>query len=268
MLRGAFVFLALCSTASAGLIDLNGKPIDEFTFALEGRLWRSELGGSIRVEENSFGTLIEFDEDLNLDSAEEEIEGVILFRAKSLLIRGAYVEATFKDTETLERSFTFAGTTFSVSESVEAETTFRIGGVEVEWLLLNVGSAAKIGLEIGLGIGARYLSVSAEFHSETTGISERERKNTVVPVISASASLGVMNFLRLDANLAGLWFDYLGIEGLFLDGSISAKLFLYHSVWVGLGYRYAGLDLEFNHGDDFEIDVSLSGVFVALGVQF
>ena len=269
MLRGALVLFVLSSTASAGLIDLKGKPIDEFTFAIEGRLWRSELRGDLRVDDEFIeGTNVDFEEELNLDSEDWSPEAMMLIKAKNILIRGAYVETTFSETDTVDETFRFDGSTFTFSERVDAEVTFRIGGAEIEWLFLNLGSASKVGLEVGAGVGLRYLSVSARIESETTGIRERTRKNAVTPVVSVSASLGIFNVVRVDLNVAGIYFDYLGIEGLFLDGAIEAKLFVHHAFYVGLGYRYSGLDLEFRHGDNVEFNVNLGGSFIGAGLQF
>jgi hypothetical protein len=269
-MRHCLLFLLLASgAAQAGIFDMDGEPIDEFTFAIEGRVWLSSLSGEIEADSDAIpGTDIDFEKELDLESDEFAFEGEAVLRLKKVLIRGRYVQTRFEDSETLSRSIAFDGTTFTVSERVDAEVTFRVGGPDVEFLLVDVGSAADFGFELGVGVGVRYLYAGGEIRSEVTGIRERDDHDTWVPVVSVSAGLGISNVVRLDAHVSGFKLRIGSITSTLLDGVIEAKVFFLRYVWAGVGWRQIFAEIEVDRGDDFDVEVSLSGPFVSVGVQF
>lgn len=269
MNRFASLLLLLASPCAAGIIDLDGHPIDEYTFAIEGRLWRNSLHGEIEAEdEDILGTEIDFEDELNLDSDENTFEGAVEVRLKRFIIRGQYFDTRFKETETLERTFVYDGTSFTASEQVEAEFRFRVISLDLNFVLVDLGSAKSLGFEVGVGIGVRHLYAEGEIRSRTTGLAEREDRDTFVPVVTVAASFGVANVLRIDAQISGIRIDYLGVSAAYVDGQIAAKVFLYRFVYASVGWRHVFAELEYNRGDDFDVEAAIYGPFIAVGAQF
>ncbi|MBI2919708.1 MAG: hypothetical protein HYY18_01335 [Planctomycetes bacterium] len=270
-LRTAFLVLLTASPAAAGgLFDLDGKPIDEDTFRIEGRAWRSELHGSLEVDEGDFrGDEVDVEDDLDLDQDRLAGEGIVTLRLKRFRFEGRFWQQEFEGSDVVSQDFTYNGTTYRTFERVDSEVTLRAGGVDAEYILFDIGTAKKIGLEIGAGVGARYLFAEGAVTRDPGGPRERVDEDTVIPVVRASASLAFLNCLALEGDAEAMHIRYRDITTTYVEATVQAKLFLHHHVWLGVGYQYAGIELEDRGSDDdFDIELNVRGWFASLGFAF
>ncbi|KAF0244228.1 MAG: hypothetical protein FD180_2738 [Planctomycetota bacterium] len=270
----AFCLLATSITpcAAGGLLDLNGKSIDDFIIDVEGRYWFATLSGDLSVDENDVdGTSADFHGDLNFDRPEQPLlEGVARLRLWRVQLRGAYFQAHFEDRRRLESSITFLGFTFTTGRDVDAEATVRVGALDANFLIIDEGSADKIGFELGAGVGGRYLGFEGSLRDRETGQEESVDERAGIPVVSAYASLGFLNVFRIDAEVAGMYLpsSYPRLHGKFIDASIEARIYLHHFVYLAGGYRFVLLKGQYDSDDDVDVDARLQGFFAGIGVSF
>jgi hypothetical protein len=271
----AVLFALACSVtpcAAGGLLDLDGKSIDDFVIDVEGRYWFGRLSGDLSVDENNVnGTTADFHGDLNLDQpAQPLLEGVARLRLWRLQFRGAYFQARFDDGRHLDSSITFQGFTFATGRDVDAEATVRVGALDANFLIIDAGSAAKVGFELGIGAGGRYLGFEGSIRDRGTGREESVDERAGIPVGSAFASLGFLNVFRIDAEVSGMVLphSYPRLHGRFIDASLSARVYLHHFVYLTGGYRFVLLKGRYDSDDDVDVDARLQGFFAGIGVSF
>jgi len=272
MRRALLLLPLLASTASAGIIDgMKGKAIDDYTIQLEGRYWLATLNAEMMADTSFLdGTDIDLDSDLGLDETEQLWEVDATLRVKTLLVHLAYTQAVFENDKTLSETISFEGHTFTVSDNVHSSVRLILGGLDLEYLLLDVGSGTSFGFELGVGTGVRYLRFQGRIASEGTGWAEVADRDAWIPVISVYASVAVVNILRVDLQVGGLKLPRIGgFRGMLIDGSIEAKVFLHHLVYVGIGYRLLYLEADYEKGgNSVELNGRVGGFFGAVGVVF
>lgn len=266
----ALLALAGAPVCAGGLFDLDGKPIDEYTFAIEGRAWRAELNGDTEVDEEDFeGDEVDLEEDLDLDNDRLAGEGLVRIRLKRFRIEGRFFQQEFDGENVLEQSFRFDGDTFVTFEEVEGEITVRSGGVDVEYIVIDIGEEKAVGFELGAGIGARYLFAEAAIKRTTGGRRAHEDSDTVVPVVRLSAEVFIANCLSFAADAEAMHIRFRDVTTTFGDVTAQVKLFLHHHAYLALGYRYVAIELEDRgSSNDFDIELATQGWFAGLCLQF
>ncbi|MEK7468991.1 MAG: hypothetical protein AAB074_16580 [Planctomycetota bacterium] len=263
---------SISSCTAGGLLDLDGKAIDDFVIDVEGRYWFGTLSGDLSVDsENADGTTADFHGDLNLDQPEQPlIEGVARLRLWRVQVRGSWFQAHFEDVRRVESSITFLGFTFVTGRDVEAEATIRVGALDANFLIIDAGSADKVGFELGAGVGGRFLGFEGSLRDRGTGREESVDERAGIPVVSACASLGFLNVFRIDAEVAGMYLpaSYPRLHGKFIDASIEARVYLHHFVYLAGGYRIVLLKGRYDSDEDVDLEARLQGFFAGIGVSF
>ncbi len=273
ILACAALVLALTPRASqAGLLDPKGKPIDDFFIEVEGRYWFGKLSGDIEADAGSIdGTGIDLAKDLDIDKpVKPMIEGAARLRLKKILVRGSYFQTGFSEKTRLDETIKFEDLKVTAGREIKARAHFDFIGLDATALLVDSGSAAKFGLRVGAGIGARYLHFKSAITDTATGLSARATGGGIVPVIAVNASLGLFNLLSINVDAAAMKVpkvDYLKFEGTLVDASAEVRVYLHHFVYVHGGYRFLMLKASF-HDKDVELSSKLTGLYFGIGVSF
>ncbi|MCE9581463.1 MAG: hypothetical protein K8T20_02995 [Planctomycetes bacterium] len=272
MLTRICLALALCAVPAfaGGIFDLDGKSIDDYLIKVEGRAWLARLEGSAEVgTEDIDGSKIDWHDDLDLGNDKIAVEGLAQVRFKRLRVEARYFQQEYESSQVVSDSFTYNGTKYNTFDDVDSEVTVRSGGVDAEFMLIDVGEAKKAGFRLGLGVGGRYLYAEGAVKKDPNGPRERVDSDTVIPVARASASFGFLNCISLEADAEAMYIRYREIRTGFLDATVQAKFYLFQNVAIGAGYRYIGIDLEDRRGDDhFDIEMAVQGFFAEVTIQF
>lgn len=266
------VLSLLPAPAAAGLLDPKGPPIDEYTIDLQGRYWFGQISGEVDADTRSIpGTDVDFEDNLGFERPTDPlIEGVLHAKLWKVLIRAAYTQVRFEEDVRLEESIRYKGLTFTVGDDIEAEALIRFAGLDVNALLVDVGNAQTIGLEVGVGIGLRYLSFYGSIEESLGGLRASTSRHGVFPVVSACATVSFLNIFQIGIEAGGMKVPsfFWRIEGTFLDAAVEARAYLFKYVYVCGGYRYILLKSEWDFGADIEIAGRLQGFYVGVGVSF
>lgn len=272
-MKPLFALLVLaCPAFAGGLLDQNDTVIDEFTIDLEGRYWLATLSGDVKADTKSItGSHIDFEDELDFERTSDPlIEGVLRARMKKIQVRAAYFQAKYSESERLEETIRFKDVTFTVGTTVDAEALLRFGALDLEFLLIDVGSSKEIGLEIAIGIGGRYLGFEGSIENERTGVDESISRTGILPVISAFASVSFLNCFRIDLEAAGMHVGgfFPKIQGTFLDASLEARVYLITFVYIHGGYRFIMADAKWDSSAEISLQARLQGFYFGIGVCF
>ncbi|MCE9582630.1 MAG: hypothetical protein K8T20_09075 [Planctomycetes bacterium] len=264
--------LSAAIPAHAGLLDPKGKSFDDFTIELEGRYWFGALKGDLSADTGDVtGTGIDFPGNLGLNSPSQPmIEGVARLKVSKFMIRASYFQASFSKSTRLDETITFQGVDYTVGTDIKSRATIRVGALDIMALLLDAGHADKIGLRVGIGIGGRYLGFYGSIRETFSGQAESASGTGIIPVISATASLGFLNIFSINLDVAGMKVpknQYLQVRGTFIDAAAEIRIYLAKFVYVAGGYRFLMLKALYHDGD-VELDSRLTGFYVGAGISF
>jgi outer membrane protein len=217
-------------------------------------MWQQEHSGDVA----SGGESVDVENDLDLGDENNNVLYVAVEHPVPVLpnIRANYTEVSTSGENTLTRTITFSGETFTVSEDLSSEVELKQADAVFYYELLdNVVS-------LDLGLAARWV----DGHVELSSGSDFARADFegVIPLLYARA--------RADLPFTGVW---VGADamGLAYDGhkllDASAQVGWESPIGLGaeIGWRQFDLDLDgFEDIDDAELDIS--GPYAALNFHF
>lgn len=139
-------------------------------------------------------------------------------------------------------------------QSVSVTTTFDLVPTEL--------------LDVGLGVGARYIGFDGSIQSVSTAESISSEEAFVLPTLAARVAVGVgpLDFSVIGSGIAA---EASGIEAAFAD--VDAMIEYSFERWLNfhggivLGYRYIMMDVDYEDGgSDIEADLDFQGFFFGL----
>ncbi len=234
------------------------------------RRWQAEIQGDIQVDDDNIGgTSIDVDETFGFDDKEDFDE---LHVSMGLPLLGRfnfqYLRGEYEGSRTLTANITFAGTTFSASDTIDAELSF-----DVYTLLWQFGATTPgvVGADIGAGAiaGVKYFQIHAEVRDQFGQSDETDVKGPL-PVIGAYARMNLAKFISLEAQVHGIKFldnFNLGLSGIFYDATIAVDA-KFSGVYAGVGYRLMRLEVEYEDGTDVDVELDIDGLFFEAGISF
>jgi hypothetical protein len=264
------LFFALPATAG-GLVELAGKSIDDYTFSLRARCWSSEQNAKVQDSSSGQkGSVIDYFEDTELDNRLYMPWVDAELRVKELAIRFDYWWASDQTRGKFKEGEGFDGHVFLKGDRALMRFTAQQGSGHFEWIPFDFGSEAKIGLEIGILIGARITRMEAEFRDSNSGEHYRSSFVGAGPDPGLTVTLGMLNFLSLEARVSGMQFRLGTYDYRALDASAELRVFIDDHFYIGLGYHYGYASVE--RGDPDEdgrlLEVVYHGPFAGIGLQF
>ncbi|MGQ0613581.1 MAG: hypothetical protein ACT4PV_07595 [Planctomycetaceae bacterium] len=204
------------------------------------------------------GERVDFRDDLGLDEGELTVMPQLQVSLGSLGFRFSAFFARFEGSGRIDRTFTFGGISFPVSEEVTSEV--RIDN----YRLLSFYPIVRTDFfTLALQGGISFFHVEGTVTGATTGRAS-DSASLPLPMGGVVLQAKIGRFL-LEADIAGFTIDFGDIGATFLDAQASLGFIVFKVVAVRVGYRHLLLDA---HADEFSIDVTLSGFFAGLSFQF
>jgi hypothetical protein len=239
--------------------DMVGIRLREWYATLEGRI--EAQGGSIPT------TSISLDRTLGLDDQEvvHEVQAYLRIPLLGRFYAGWWF-STFEGDETLSRTITFADQTFTASTPVESKLDLDVYYLSYEFVLPTIPDGDLLKAEIGVLVGLRGMVADGEVSA--AGQEASEDGAIGFPVLGVHGALRVTDWLRADAEIMGLPFEYGSSSVTYVEafGEVVAQL---GPVFAGVGYKFVSIDLADHRGDtDFDLNIGISGVYVTAGLRF
>lgn len=229
---------------------------------LELRAWFPSLDAEVRSSEGGLvGDLIT-ESDLALDDPVVP-GGAATFRlARRHTFRFEGFAVSSEGDTRVDRSFAFAGRTFTVNSRVLSDFEARVFGADYGFDLVHAGPIA-----LGLTLGARVLDFDARLRAPDLAFASEVSVTAVVPAVGAvliahPVPVGPLAALAVVVRLSGL---SIGDRGEFFDVDAGAEWLPLPFLAVRVGYRLV-------HGrgeeDDDRAKFDLTGPYAGLTLSF
>lgn len=237
---------------------------------VKAKAWFPKLDGNVTLDEEPIrGTHVNLEDDLGLGGREQfgEAEIVLLVGTSRLFL--SYWSTDFKETETLTRTITFEGETFSVSDNVRTEFQLQGAGLDFVYALATP-SIAALQLEVGLGLGAHYLALDGEIRSLGTGQQGADRIGAPLPAVVLYAQTAFAKSYYAELKLDGITGSVGDIHGSFWDGYLEAGYMFWQGLTLSGGYHLLSLNVKNDQGsaDQDKLNFELSGPYAGLRWSF
>jgi hypothetical protein len=210
----------------------NGQ--ENFHVELTLAAWRAGVEGSVQ----SGGLPIALRGDLALEDTWTFYGKLVFKPARRQRINVEGIPYDFSGLNTLSRTITYQGRTYSIQDTVgsEASLTYFFGGYQFDLISHSLG-------HLGLEAGGAYLSASGTIHSMTTGVSATRTQTIGLPLAGAEFRVFLIpRVLNVNGEVKGM---SIGGYGEYFQASVNAGAgFSRFSFQVG--YQYLNADIHEN----------------------
>lgn len=229
---------------------------------LQAALWSPDLSGVARVDGGAGATAIDLVSDLGFGD-EDLAQGRLIWRpTRRTSVRLSYSGLDFSGSATLERTVTFAGTTFDLAADVASRLELDYGGVGFAWQPLATPDGS---LRAGPLVEARGIRGTASIRTEIAGLpalAAREEFElgfaAVGAVLDAEPSRKVHLYLE--------WKTAVGIdEGDLTEIEAGVRYYPIDALALTAGYRR--LEIDARDSDEL-FDLELDGPFLGAVLRF
>jgi hypothetical protein len=260
-------------TAAAILFLSGAAPAlaqDEF-IGVRVREWFARMGGTIEADDGS-GTSerIDLGSDLGLADRNLTHELQVYLRIPVLgRIYAGWWQAHDTGSETLSRTFDFAGFTFTATTQVDSEVRLDVGYLTYEFAFPTIPVGDLLSIELAIQVSARALRGDASISESTGGQSGSKDGIVGLPTIGGHVTVTMFSsLLRAEVEVVGLAFSYGDWRIHYFEAF--AEVVVQPVPWLfgGLGYKLASIDFQHSADPRFLLDVTVSGLYITFGVRF
>ena len=268
----ALVFAASAIPATAGgFTDISGKSIDDYGFAIRGRAWMSDQDSAVQDSTRlQPGTVIDFEDDLDFDGDPFIPELDLEFRSDELALHAMAWYSAEGDRTHMEQDEGFDGRILLAGDEVSARFRVVQAAVHFEWVFLDLGSSKKIGLELGVIVGARWTRFEADIRPHATHERLHSGAQAALPDLGLTLCIGFLNIFEIEAYASGMVLDVGSYDYESINGGAELRIYIDDHFYFGGGYRFSSGSLE--RGDSEEdgrlLEYEYHGPMVTLGIQF
>jgi hypothetical protein len=227
---------------------------------LEGGYWFTNLDGEVEVSDGLAGTMVDLEDDLNVDETEGVPQGRLKFNTgPNSNIKFSYVKLNYEGEGTLTRTVNFAGTSFTSGARVDSEFDAQYFGLDWTWYALNTDDGR---FKLGPMLGVKGMVAETSINAPGLGVSESEDFSGAVPTVGAAMEYRVADPVSVFASASGL---PAGNRGHFFDAEAGAKWHMTQNWDLSAGYRVINVKVD---NDDDEGKLNIGGPFAALTLKF
>jgi len=232
------------------------------------REWFARASGTVQSEGNGLGsTRLDLADDLGLGDQqlthELQIYGRIPFFGR---LYAGWWHSHDTGSDTLERTVTFAGQTFTQSTQINSEYTLDVAYLTYEVALPSIPLGKLVELEISPNLSLR--GIRAKGSIEASGMSGSDSGTVGLPTLGVHATLKLFDFVRTEAEVTGLQFRYGNNEAHYLEFYAEAVVEPLPFLFAGVGYKLVQINVTKGGSDPSHIDVDIAGVYITFGVRF
>ncbi len=221
----------------------------------EARLWAPDLAGGAVLDVADRTQAIDLGSDLGLDG-DEAFEGRLIWRpSRRTSLRLEYASFDFGGDAVLQRSVTFAGTTFDLDAQVSSSLQLDYGGIGFAWQFLSTGDGRT---RLGPLIEARGLRGSASIRADLAGLLQASASDDFeLGFGAAGLLLDVEPSRRIHAYARWTRSVDTG-DGTLTDAEAGLRFYPIEALALTVGYRR--LEVDFADGGE-TFDLELDGPF-------
>ncbi|WP_457593850.1 TIGR04219 family outer membrane beta-barrel protein [Hydrogenimonas sp.] len=242
-LSAAASALLFCAAVTASADTIGGE--------ISAGGWNHDPSGWVEYPTGS--DKVDLDKDLNLDTRTELFLRAKIEHPVPLLpnIRLGFTKNRSSGDGTISRTFNFGGASFAASEKVHTETKLDTYDATFYYEIVDTG------IDLDLGLTARYIDGFVDLKSLTTGRAEKTEFTGVFPMLYANA--------RVPLPLTGL---SIGAEGSYVtyDGStlydLQADVRYTFAMGLGIEAGYRAQKIKLDDVENTSTDIDIEGLFI------
>jgi hypothetical protein len=232
---------------------------ESFRFEITGSAWLVDSGGTIQAS----GTPIDLVSDLGVQQQQPTFYGKFVFkptRRQRIVLEGTPFRLTGENT--VNRSITYHGETFNVSDTVKsnADLNYFFGGYQFDVLSGSAG-------HLGFSAGAAYVDTTGTIMSVTANTTASKSLTIGLPLAGGDFRVFPIpghHWLDLDGEVRGMAF---GSYGHYVQATGNGGVWFGHFGLLA-GYRAVNADLHENGGGGSGVAVRLKGPLFSAVFKF
>jgi len=228
---------------------------------VEAAPWAIGVNGEAAIDDGTTaGTRFDFKDTLGVDDSDTAPMGRLWFGWGRSHLVFDYADMSQSGDMTLAQDFTFNGTTYPASETVDSEIGLKLLQARYHFSFVNL----KV-VQVGFNLGLNLAQVDMGLRSVATG-STTFNEDIPYPTIGATCTVKPFPSFHIRAEVDGLSVNVSGNKVDVFDARLQIEYYFLHSFGVFGGYRSFSFNAE---SDDFGfVDASYDGPYVGLGLKF
>lgn len=247
-------------------LDLGPYPGDEL-IQIQGRAWFARMSGTVEANATTQGTRLSV-------SADADLGGHVDVPEVVAHINIPYVGRLYvgwwgynnSGTPTLTRSITFADHTFTGGETLHTKFDLNVVYATYEYAFPKISLGDVAMLELGLELGVRSISASAEISDPMEDITSEGTIPALV--VGGRAILQLLPWIRVEAEGVGIGISINSEKVTYVEAFGEVVVQPLPWLFGGVGYKYMETTYRYSARLHFDLDLQLSGAYVTVGVRF
>jgi len=259
MRKGVFLVAVVFFLASLGVAHATPWQTEP-KFELEGIWWFSNLKATVDV-----GTKIDAKSDLGLEDRQFAEGRLSWYLNDEHRIRLAIAHISNDGSASVQRDFTFHGTTFPVGAAINSEMDFTYSRLGWIWEFINIDkNTFKFGtvLDLDWFILDPKINGILNVNNKVTEYDAEKKFNLVLPTIGLAADYNPVKYLNIFATGEGV---AAGKYGYLVDGEVGVKVI--PVPWISIKGAYRYMELKAKDGNDFA-KVTYNGPYVGVTLRY
>ncbi len=254
---GAALLLGTSAFAQSVLTPALSENPEAFRLEVTGSAWILNSGGQIQAN----GAPIDLVSDLGVEQHKPTFYGQLVFkpgRKHRIVVEGT--PFALNGLQTVNRSITYRGQVFSVSQTVRssADMSYVFGGYQYDLLSGPKG-------HLGLSAGGAYLSATGTIYGVQTGITSSKTETVGLPLAGAEFRVFPIprhKIFEIDGGLRGMAF---GSYGHYAEADGNGGICLGPVIFQA-GYRAVNADLHESSASESGVNARFKGpIFSVVG---
>jgi hypothetical protein len=232
------------------------------------REWYARMAGTVQGEENNVGSsTLDLSDDLGLGEKNFTTELQLYVRIPVVgRIYAGWWRAEDSGSSVLTRTISFAGQTFTASTAIDSEVTLDNVYLTYEFAFPTIPLPGLGKFEVAASLSVHGLHGEG---SVVGGNINADRDGTIgLPTLGAHVTLGMFDWLRFEAEVQGLIFQYGDNDAHYLEASAEIVAEPLPWLFAGVGYKYAAINASHEGNDSFHVNVDIAGFFLTVGLRF
>ncbi len=255
--------------AAAGLaaLPLHTALAADKTFEISANALALDIQSELRFDSASLGqgTLINFENDLGLDSSKTayRYEGRLRL-GRNHVLEGSYMDLSRSGTGTLTQTIQFGDQTYNVATTVDSTLDINFYRFAYSYYFIN-----QANVELGAAIGVQVPDIDASLIDTNTNITESYSGAVPIPTVGLRANVSVLPNLSLRGSADLFSLSAGDFDGSLTDISVKAEYRILDTLGIGVGYNKFDIDGSLqNTSQDFATNLNYDGASVFLNLRF
>lgn len=253
--------------------NLDRRPQGSFSVGLHYDVWYTDFTAEAKIDTGALlGTQVDLIPELGVEG-EKDINHINIHLGLSRLrLDIGYRRQSYEGNQTLARTISFDGSTFTVADTVRTRFAMNVTNLQMTINVLNntFGPAGMFGLQLGPSIGFKVFDLEASIESRSTALSAEESITVPFPYVGLRAEVLLARYITVIGTFhvfsAGL--GDIDAEYSFVEIRVQFNLNRFIGVFGGFRQEKVRVLDESDSKENNRVAFRTDGAFVGVEVGF